>query len=91
MVEGDDFHPASNVAKMRSGTPLSDDDRAAWLDTLAAQLQAHPGGVVLTCSALKRRYRDRLRAGDLIATGTPREVFENPRVLAAYFEEPAHG
>ena len=62
LLEGDDFHSASNVAKMRSGTPLSDDDRAAWLDTLAAQLQAHPQGVVLTCSALKRRYRDRLRS-----------------------------
>lgn len=62
LLEGDDFHSASNVAKMRSGTPLSDDDRAAWLDTLAEQLQAHPQGVVLTCSALKQRYRDRLRA-----------------------------
>src|SRR3990167_11238428 len=62
LLEGDDFHSASNVAKMRSGTPLSDEDRAAWLDTLAAQLQAHPQGVVLTCSALKRRYRERLRA-----------------------------
>lgn len=62
LLEGDDFHSAGNVAKMRSGTPLSDDDRAAWLDALAAELQAHPQGVVLTCSALKRRYRDRLRA-----------------------------
>lgn len=62
LLEGDDFHSAGNVAKMRSGTPLSDDDRAAWLDTLAEQLQAHPQGVVLTCSALKQRYRDRLRA-----------------------------
>ncbi len=62
LLEGDDFHSASNVAKMRGGIALSDDDRAVWLDTLAAQLQAHPQGVVLTCSALKLRYRDRLRA-----------------------------
>ncbi|MGQ3117475.1 MAG: gluconokinase [Hydrogenophaga sp.] len=62
LLEGDDFHSASNVAKMRGGIPLSDDDRAAWLDTLAEQLQAHAEGVVLTCSALKLRYRDRLRA-----------------------------
>lgn len=63
LLEGDDFHSDSNVAKMRSGIPLSDDDRAAWLDELAAQLQMHAQhGVVLTCSALKRRYRDRLRA-----------------------------
>lgn len=62
LLEGDDFHSASNVNKMRSGVPLSDDDRQTWLDTLAAQLQAHPTGVVLTCSALRQRYRDRLRA-----------------------------
>lgn len=62
LLEGDDFHSASNVAKMRSGSPLSDEDRAAWLDTLAEQLRAHPQGVVLTCSALKQRYRERLRA-----------------------------
>jgi gluconokinase len=71
LLEGDDFHSASNVAKMRNGTPLSDEDRAAWLDTLAAQLQAHPQGVVLTCSSLKQRYRDRLRA----ATPSLRFVF----------------
>jgi gluconokinase len=62
LLEGDDFHPAANVAKMRSGTPLSDDDRAAWLDTLAEQLARRDEGVVLTCSSLKRRYRERLRA-----------------------------
>jgi gluconokinase len=62
LLEGDDFHSAGNILKMRSGSPLSDEDRAAWLDTLAAQLQSHGDGVVLTCSALRRRYRDRLRA-----------------------------
>lgn len=62
LLEGDDFHPDANVAKMRAGVPLSDEDRAAWLDTLAAQLASRPDGVMLTCSSLKRRYRDRLRA-----------------------------
>ncbi|WP_066270464.1 gluconokinase [Hydrogenophaga palleronii] len=62
LLEGDDFHSAGNVAKMRGGIPLSDDDRTAWLNTLAEQLQAHADGVLLTCSALKQRYRDRLRA-----------------------------
>lgn len=62
LLEGDDYHSAANVAKMRSGTPLSDADRGAWLDALAGQLQAHPAGVVLTCSALRQRYRNRLRA-----------------------------
>lgn len=62
LLEGDDFHPAANVAKMRAGIALSDEDRAAWLDTLADQLAQRTEGVVLTCSSLKRRYRDRLRA-----------------------------
>ena len=61
LLEGDDFHSADNVAKMRNGTPLNDADRALWLGELAAQLQAHPQGAVLTCSALRRRYRDQLR------------------------------
>lgn len=61
LVEGDDFHSPASVAKMRAGIALSDEDRAGWLDALALQLQQHPGGVVLTCSALKRAYRDRLR------------------------------
>lgn len=62
LLEGDDFHPEANVNKMRSGVALSDQDRALWLDTLAAQLAQRAEGVVLTCSSLKRRYRERLRA-----------------------------
>ncbi|MFY3386233.1 gluconokinase [Paracidovorax sp. MALMAid1276] len=62
LLEGDDFHSAANISKMRSGVPLSDDDRQAWLNALANQLLAHPSGVVLTCSALRQRYRDQLRA-----------------------------
>ncbi|MBX3611251.1 MAG: gluconokinase [Hydrogenophaga sp.] len=62
LLEGDDFHSPANLAKMRGGVALSDDDRATWLDALAAELAQRPDGVVLTCSALKRRYRDRLRA-----------------------------
>ncbi|MFM8734555.1 MAG: gluconokinase [Pirellulales bacterium] len=61
--DADDFHPPANVAKMRSGTPLNDADRWPWLDALAAVLQdAVTGGgtTVLACSALARRYRDRL-------------------------------
>lgn len=62
LVEGDDFHGAEAVAKMRAGQPLTDADRAGWLDRLAAELAARPEGAVLTCSALKRAYRERLRA-----------------------------
>ena len=62
LIEGDDFHSAASREKMRRGIPLTDADRAEWLEILGAQLAAHPAGVVLTCSALKRAYRERLRA-----------------------------
>ncbi len=66
-VEGDAFHPPDNVEKMRSGRPLDDTDRHEWLLALGAELEAARDagtGVVMSCSALKRRYRDLLRAGD---------------------------
>lgn len=62
LVEGDEFHSEHARTQMNQGIPLTDDDRAGWLDRLAAELARHPGGVVMTCSALKARYRDRLRA-----------------------------
>jgi gluconokinase len=62
LIEGDDFHPASNVSKMQRGVALTDDDRADWLQTLGLALARHGEGAVLTCSALKASYRDRLRA-----------------------------
>jgi gluconokinase len=62
LVEGDTFHPQSNIDKMQRGIALDDNDRAGWLDELGRQLQSHMQGAVLTCSALKRSYRDRLRA-----------------------------
>ncbi|MBF6050677.1 gluconokinase [Streptomyces eurocidicus] len=62
-AEGDDFHPAANIAKMSSGTPLDDADRAPWLDAIGAWAHGRAGlGGVVSCSALKRAYRDRLRA-----------------------------
>ena len=60
-IEGDDFHPPGNIAKMRQGIALDDDDRAGWLDALAIELARRPAGAVLACSALKAAYRDRLR------------------------------
>jgi gluconokinase len=65
-LEGDDFHPPENVARMAAGVALTDDDRQGWLQRLSdrlAQAQAADEGVVLTCSALKRAYRDVLRRG----------------------------
>ncbi|MCB8747080.1 gluconokinase [Rhodoferax sp. U2-2l] len=61
LVEGDDFHSPESRQKMSQGIALTDDDRAGWLDRLSDQLRLHPGGMVLTCSALKKAYRDRLR------------------------------
>ena len=63
LIEGDDFHPANNIAKMQQGVALTDADRADWLKTLATELVKHPKGAVLTCSALKTDYRDTLRRG----------------------------
>ena len=61
LVEGDDHHPEDSRAKMQRGIALADADRSRWLDTLAAILESQPNGIVLTCSALKRAYRERLR------------------------------
>ena len=61
--DGDDFHPAANVAKMSRGIPLDDDDRKGWLAVLASLIDEHlqkEQSLVLACSALKQRYRDQL-------------------------------
>jgi gluconokinase len=66
-IEGDKFHPAENVAKMSAGIPLDDADRAGWLRALADQIgnaRDRGEGLVVSCSALKRRYRDLLRQAD---------------------------
>jgi gluconokinase len=65
-VEGDAYHSAENVKRMTSGVPLTDEDRAQWLQSLASRIveaKRAGGGLVMTCSALKRTYRDVLRAG----------------------------
>lgn len=59
-LDADDAHPPENVAKMSAGIPLTDHDRAPWLDRLGHAIAGHDR-IVVTCSALKRRYRDRLR------------------------------
>jgi len=65
-IEGDDFHPPENVAKMSSGQALTDEDRWPWLDRLNMELRARETkgeSAVLACSALKQTYRDRLTRG----------------------------
>ena len=69
LEEGDDLHPAANVAKMSAGQPLTDEDRWPWLDRVAAWIQDRvrtgaPG--IITCSSLKRSYRDRLRGPGVV-------------------------
>jgi gluconokinase len=66
-IEGDDYHTPSNLAKMAHGVPLDDADRREWLQSLQRRISAakqRGESLVLTCSALKRRYRDFLRQGD---------------------------
>ena len=66
-VEADDFHPAANVEKMRSGHPLTDENRCLWLEHLREEIKrtiAVGENAVLACSALKRAYRNRLRVSD---------------------------
>jgi carbohydrate kinase (thermoresistant glucokinase family) len=77
LAEGDDLHPAENVAKMAAGHPLTDEDRWPWLQRIRDWIEdreaAGESGIV-TCSALKRRYRDVLRGGDA----------DDPNVAFAY-------
>jgi gluconokinase len=66
-IEADDFHPAVNIKKMRNGHPLTDEDRWPWLEQLRQQIErsfSAGENAVLTCSTLKRAYRDRLRVSD---------------------------
>ncbi|MGW3999529.1 gluconokinase [Amycolatopsis sp. NPDC004772] len=63
-AEADTFHPKANIDKMTAGTPLTDEDRAPWLEAIAGWIREHQAtGGVVTSSALKRRYRDVLRTG----------------------------
>ncbi|AXJ11487.1 gluconokinase [Arthrobacter sp. PM3] len=69
LAEGDDLHPEANVAKMHAGEPLTDEDRWPWLERIADWIRAHtaagtPG--IVTCSALKKRYRDVLRGEGVV-------------------------
>jgi gluconokinase len=78
-ADADDFHPPANIAKMTAGHALDDDDRRPWLASIGEWLAAHPAGGVMSCSALKRIYRDQLRehCGDvefLHLAGTPQVI-----------------
>ena len=66
-TDGDDLHPPSNVAKMSDGTPLDDDDREPWLDAICEHIKEVRRSdtlIAVACSALKKKYRDKLRTAD---------------------------
>lgn len=95
--DGDDFHPPENIAKMSAGIPLTDEDRAGWLDALASlvrkKTEAGENGI-LACSALKKAYRDVLRRGDWTKTrfvylkGSYEVVLERMKSRGAHFMKP---
>jgi gluconokinase len=89
--DGDDLHSEANKQKMAAGIPLEDVDRAPWLDAIVAALAG--ARMVIACSALKRRYRDRLRAGlpdvrFIYLAGTPRLLAERLRTRSHEFMPP---
>lgn len=94
-IDGDDLHPAANVTKMASGQPLSDEDRAPWLLKVGQALQIGTGPVVIGCSALKRRYRDVIRAEAdqpmmfVHLAGTKEVLLSRMAVRAGHFMPPS--
>lgn len=91
LIDGDDLHTESAIAKMSSGVSLTDDDRWPWLDSVAAALadaDRFPRGIVIACSALKQAYRDRLRAG---ASGLHFVFLDAPRALIEARLQQRHG
>ncbi|MDN4171494.1 gluconokinase [Nocardioides sp. SOB77] len=79
-ADADDFHPEPNIAKMSRGEALDDSDRWPWLEEIGRWLADHPDGGVMSCSALRRRYRDQLRhhapATTFVLLEGSREVIE---------------
>ena len=91
-ADGDDYHPAANVEKMRNGIPLTDADRGPWLETLRGLIAGWVlagKNTVLACSALKRAYRERLRIGTEVQVvylrGTPELLKQRLRARAGHF------
>lgn len=91
-ADADDLHPAANIAKMASGSPLTDEDRWPWLDAVgdAVAAGAASGGIVVACSALRRAYRDRLRtrAPHILfvhLTGTPELLATRAAARSGHF------
>ncbi|MBB5161366.1 gluconokinase [Mycobacterium sp. AZCC_0083] len=94
-ADADDFHPAANIAKMTAGEPLNDDDRRPWLQTIGEWLAERCGsGGVMSCSALKRSYRDQLRqhcpdVEFLHLVGTPEVIGRRQASRPGHFMPPS--
>lgn len=95
-LEADDFHPAANIEKMRSGRPLTNEDRWPWLECLRRQIEQSfflGKNAVLACSALKRAYRDRLRVSDevkfVFLSGDHALIEKQLRSRQSHFMNPA--
>jgi gluconokinase len=93
-ADADDFHPEANIAKMTAGHALDDHDRYPWLEAIGAWLEEHGEGGVMSCSALKRRYRDQLRhhAGStvfLLLQGTPDVIRKRQASRPGHFMPPS--
>ena len=73
-LDGDDFHPPENVAKMKSGTPLADHDRQGWLQSLAHEIHSAKKLTIIACSALKASYREILHGAEFIFLSGPEAV-----------------
>ena len=95
-IEGDAYHPVANVEKMRSGTPLNDEDRQGWLESLAEVIGEHAESekwCFVGCSALKKSYRDILRTGDpelkfIYLDGTPEVLQRRMDTRTGHFMPP---
>jgi gluconokinase len=94
LIDGDDFHPAADIEKMRAGERLTAQDRAAWLRRLAEELQSRPQGAVLSCPALRHEDRELLRAGArrlhfLHLALTPHQALERVSARTDHFYPPS--
>ncbi|WP_197495199.1 gluconokinase [Mycobacterium kyorinense] len=93
-ADADTFHPSANVAKMAAGEPLNDSDRYPWLEAVGGWLADHRSGGVMSCSALKRTYRDQLRAccpdiEFLHLSGSPQLIARRQAARHGHFMPPA--
>lgn len=87
--DGDDFHSPENVAKMKSGNPLDDEDRESWLASLAALIWEAQGLTFIACSALKEKYREVLSGAEFVfLSGTPELLAERISVRTDHYMPP---